>query len=190
MAEADAHPMAQQTDFQRLSHGPASRVAWPGRTSDALTAANRQNAQRSTGPRTPAGKAKAARNALRHGLSRPVLADPVLAREVEARASAIAGKAASPAHHELAMAIAEAEVDLARIARVRADLTARRAAGCDVEKQLLALERYARRARFRHEIAREAFAAAPSLASGERLLAEQTQAERSRAERTQPAERT
>ena len=31
--------------------------------------ANRANAQRSTGPRSPAGKARASQNALRHGLS-------------------------------------------------------------------------------------------------------------------------
>ena len=35
--------------------------------SAAQVAANRENAKRSTGPRTPAGKAKSSRNALRHG---------------------------------------------------------------------------------------------------------------------------
>ncbi len=38
-------------------------------TSDRQIAANRLNAQRSTGPRTPAGKAKVSVNALRHGLT-------------------------------------------------------------------------------------------------------------------------
>ncbi len=38
------------------------------KTTDKQTAANRRNAQESTGPITPAGKAKASRNALKHGL--------------------------------------------------------------------------------------------------------------------------
>ncbi len=40
----------------------------PGSTSPARLAANRANAQHSTGPKTEEGKAKVARNALKHGL--------------------------------------------------------------------------------------------------------------------------
>jgi hypothetical protein len=146
--------MTQRPDFPKL---PRARSYIAGY---AVIAANRQNAQRSTGPRTPAGKAKAARNSWRHGLSRPVLADPVLAREVEARAHRIAGAGAS---HALAMRVAEAEVDLARIARVRQQLTARLAAGGGAARQLARIERYERRARFRLELAlAELDAAAPT----------------------------
>jgi hypothetical protein len=38
-------------------------------SSDKQVAANRLNAQRSTGPRTPAGKARVSFNALKHGLT-------------------------------------------------------------------------------------------------------------------------
>lgn len=50
-------------------------------TSPAQIAANQLNAQKSTGPKTAAGKARVARNALQHGLS---AADLVLFDEIEA----------------------------------------------------------------------------------------------------------
>ena len=83
--------------------------------------ANRQNSLRSTGPKTAAGRARAARNARRHGLRVPVLSDPVLSPQVEAMAREIAGDA-SPELIELARRIAEAELDVMRVRRVRNDL--------------------------------------------------------------------
>ena len=50
-------------------------------TSSAQLAANRLNAQKSTGPNTPGGKARVARNALKHGVT---AADLVLFDEIEA----------------------------------------------------------------------------------------------------------
>src|ERR1700751_3834829 len=87
-----------------------------------ILAANRANAARSTGPRTRAGKAAVARNALRHGLSLPVLADPALAAEAAALAGRIAGEGVSEARRAAALRIAEAQVDIERIRRVRTQI--------------------------------------------------------------------
>jgi hypothetical protein len=85
---------------------------------------NRQNSLRSTGPNTAVGRARAAGNARRHGLRVPVLSDPLLSAEVEATAREIAGDA-SQELIELARRIAEAEVDVMRVRRVRNDLLRR-----------------------------------------------------------------
>jgi hypothetical protein len=87
--------------------------------------ANRVNARASTGPRTTAGKENAARNALRHGLRSPIAADPTLSAEVQALARQIAGEGASQEQQEIAVRIAEAQIDLKRIRRARHDLLTR-----------------------------------------------------------------
>jgi hypothetical protein len=87
--------------------------------------ANRANARASTGPRTAAGKARAARNALRHGLRSPISANAALSAEVEALAQQIAGEGASQEQRELAVRVAEAQIDLTRVRRARHDLLAR-----------------------------------------------------------------
>ena len=129
-------------------------------TSYARIVANRANAARSTGPRTRAGKARAARNARRHGLSVPVLADPALTPEIEALASRLAGAGATAARRAAAVRIAEAQLDLGRIRCVRLALTAEFSAGRDVTKQLVRLDRYEQRALLRRSLALKAFDAA------------------------------
>ena len=121
------------------------------------------------GPRTAAGKASSARNALRHGLSVPVLADPATAAVVEALACRVmaeldrtihSAKGIEPAgegsdrlspHADLgtlARAVAEAQVDLLRIRRVRHELIAAGLTGengpARLGARLAAIERYER----------------------------------------------
>jgi hypothetical protein len=81
--------------------------------------ANQANAKASTGPKTKAGKANSARNALRHGLTIPVSSDPALVPQAEAIARKIAGPNASAASLEKARRIAEAQVELSRVRSLR-----------------------------------------------------------------------
>ena len=80
---------------------------------------NRLNAKSSTGPKTTTGRARAAQNALRHGLNVRVLADLALAPQVETMARKIAGPDADVELLELARRIAEAQVDVNRVRAFR-----------------------------------------------------------------------
>lgn len=82
-------------------------------------AANRMNARASTGPKTAAGKARAARNSCRHGLSLPVLQDPVLCKQAEPLATQIALPSEAREIRILARRVAEAQIDLMRIRLAR-----------------------------------------------------------------------
>ena len=76
-----------------------------------------------TGPRSARGKAQSARNALRHGLAVPVLADPALSQEVHELARRIA--AGDDRLLELALHVAEAQLDLVRIRQARSTAMSR-----------------------------------------------------------------
>jgi len=125
-------------------------------------AANRENAKRSTGPKTAAGRSRSSRNAVRHGLSCPL--DFAMSEKADAIARLLAGVN----HEQLTstMEVAHAQVELLRIRRVRAELMAAiDVACCDPHKlrRLVALDRYER---YAHTKRRRAARKTSTLAQG------------------------
>ena len=104
-------------------------------TSDRKIKANRANARISTGPKTLFGRARSAKNALRHGLSVPVEYDQVLCDEVQALARQIAGPNTSADIQILARRIAQAQVDLRRVRYARHLLLSRALSNYDAKAQ-------------------------------------------------------
>jgi hypothetical protein len=94
-------------------------------TSDRQRRANQTNAKASTGPATSGGKARSAKNALRHGLSIPVWSDRELAPKAEAIALIIAGPNADAETLDYARQIGDAQVDLNRVRSLRREVIAR-----------------------------------------------------------------
>ena len=91
-------------------------------TSEAKRAANRANAQKSTGPRSREGKARSSQNATRHGLAKSAANDPIAQDRMAALAAALAGEGASSACAPRRRLVAEAQVDLDRARAARAHL--------------------------------------------------------------------
>lgn len=123
-------------------------------------AANRRNAQQSTGPRTAKGRGRSKHNALRHGLAARLATIGTIDRDVERLASAIAGPDPDPCRRHFAIIAAQAELELRRVRAVRlSSLTSRTPAGSsppDPQQEtespatslpnLLRLDRYEQRA--------------------------------------------
>jgi hypothetical protein len=111
-------------------------------------AANRVNAQRSTGPRTTAGKLKSSRNAYRHGLSGSVPHDPSSAAKVNSIARELAGEQATEDRLASATDFANAQMELLRIRAIRTDQFAKVEFDDDYNlkelERLAALDRYER----------------------------------------------
>jgi hypothetical protein len=91
--------------------------------SEKQIAANRRNAQKSTGPKTESGKRRASLNAFRHGLASQGL-QAVDADLVERGAHQIVADSKSWIGLELARSAAAAELDLAQVRKVRTNLIA------------------------------------------------------------------
>jgi hypothetical protein len=110
-------------------------------------AANRRNAQRSTGPRTAAGKLKSSRNAYRHGLSGLMPPDPAMSDKVDSIARALAGEQAAEDRLAPAKDLAGAQLELIRIRSTRTEQLAKADLNdCTLQelKRLAALDRYER----------------------------------------------
>jgi hypothetical protein len=126
--------------------------------SDRKIAANRKNAKNSTGPKSRAGKRRSRANAFRHGLAIDIGVDSGVAEQIERLTLAMT----SPGplmQTPLLRQLAEVEVDLQRIRKIRAGIfrsalqqTDARLPYCgDLNSQLEKLERYERRAMSRRK---------------------------------------
>ena len=133
-------------------------------TSDQKRASNRKNALKSTGPRSKVGIGHSSHNARRHGLAVAISLDPSFRNDIETLAIAIEHSRGRTTIGEFARQVAECEVDLLRIRKLRASLfksvADNPAAGpethFELNDYLIKLERYERRAFSRRKRALQA----------------------------------
>jgi hypothetical protein len=97
-------------------------------TSPAKIAANRRNARRSTGPRSAAGKARARRNAFRHGLATPASFDHAAMDRIDNLVDALTIDVHSQLQFQLATVAAEAQAEIERVRQTKVTLVNRASA--------------------------------------------------------------
>jgi hypothetical protein len=130
-------------------------------TLDRQRAANRKNAQKSTGPRSNAGLLRSSRNARRHGLAVAIASAPPVSGQLVKLITVLAGGTRENVG-EFTIQLAEAEIDLLRIRKIKAMHC--NAAHCGLEigsydptklnEDLAKFERYERRAFLQRQHAR------------------------------------
>jgi hypothetical protein len=91
-------------------------------TSEAQVAANRRNATKSTGPRSARGKNRVSRNALRHGLSLGLGHAEQWNKDLDQHARELANGCSDQITLGYARITAEADLELARIRRLKTNL--------------------------------------------------------------------
>lgn len=108
-------------------------------------AANRANAKRSTGPKTPTGKRRSSGNAFKHGLSAPLPHDLTAVAVTATMVYAVHGSTEN-ANEEAVIAFARSQTQLQRVRGFRRELISRLMFASDKRalRMLRTLDRYER----------------------------------------------
>jgi hypothetical protein len=144
-------------------------------TSGRKIAANRNNAKKSTGPRSEGGRSVSRHNALRHGLAVSIGNESAFGGDVEDLAKLLSSASGLHSASGVAREAAEAQLDLSRIRNIRDCLyetiyfVDTDAPDCLIElnDKLAKLERYERRAFSRRKRALRAMEPRPALSIAE-----------------------